>query len=133
MRCREVCPGWLDLLCDTSLWTVLDVSGDLSLSLPRACWLRAASRLSGHTLTKIVGYGCMFLEDKDVRNLVAVNGATLREVCLGMAAEPEAGQRKRRHANPVLRRLCAADISFIFEDDGRRLSRSLTGWDYKSA
>ena len=34
MRCREVCGGWLDLLCDTALWSALDVAGGLSLSLP---------------------------------------------------------------------------------------------------
>jgi F-box-like len=126
MRCREVCRGWLDLLSDTALWTELDIAGGLSLTLSSSEWLRAASRLSGHALTKFIAYGCMLLEDEDVKTLVAVNGATLRLVQLGTA------MGTTLKTNPAVQELFAMNPRLMFGDP-RMLRRMIMGWENKSA
>jgi hypothetical protein len=126
-RCREVCPGWLDLLCDPALWTALDIRNNLALTLPRNSWLRAASWLSGHALTKIVGNGCMFLLDSDVRTLASVNGATLREISLGTVH----GHPQKE--NPAVQAMLAGNLSLMFANDGLIMMRMIIGWDFKAA
>ena len=116
----------MDLLCDPALWTKLNVRNNLALTLPRASWLRAASRLSGHTLTKIVGnVGCLFLEDGDVRTLAAVNGATLREISLGTVH----GMPQKE--NPAVRAKFAGNLSLMFQNGGFIMQRMIIGWDFQ--
>jgi hypothetical protein len=116
MRCREVCGGWLDALCDTQLWTALDLAGGCWLSLPTEDFLRAASRLSGHALQCVDVSGCMPLQLTSVKRLMSRNEDTLTDVTYG-AARRDAPLRP----NPALRRHFAVNPAAMFGGDAMLL------------
>jgi hypothetical protein len=129
MRCREVCGGWLDLLCDPALWTALDLAGGLYLSLASEDFLRAASRLSGHRLARVDLSGCIPLHLAWLKQLMRRNAETLTAVTHGRGGDSlTCGLRP----NPALRRnpfvMFEGDTMLLFTvgvnfADARRLAR----------
>jgi hypothetical protein len=127
MRCREVCGGWLDLLCDPALWTALDLAAGLYLSLASEDFLRAASRLSGHKLVRVDLSGCIPLQLAWLKQLMRRNAETLTAVTHGRG-DTLTGLRP----NPALRRnpfvMFQGDTMLLFTvganfADARRLAR----------
>ena len=85
LLCREVCPGWRDMLRGRELWTRLDISNTSGVgAAPTEAFIRALSRASGHRMETLHARGCGALVQSTLIQLLRSNAATLRSVTLGV-------------------------------------------------
>jgi len=79
LRCREVCPGWRDVLQCKAFWCKLDISNTSGVAaIPSEAFVRALSHASGHRMEELHAHGCGALSSRTLRRLVSSNARTLR-------------------------------------------------------
>jgi hypothetical protein len=85
LRCAEVCRGWRSALTERSLWTLLD----LSMTRVTPALLRAAAAKARGALTALNVSGCTHDVHLALRDVLAANAGTLRELrCMRAVHSP---------------------------------------------
>ena len=112
LRCREVCPGWRDVLRPAALWTHVDISNRSGVAaLPTEAFMVALSRASRHRMAALHAHGCGALLSRTLRRVVSSNARTLRSVDI-TTGKPALQQMAAQRA-AVQRALAVGDFASV--------------------
>ena len=111
LRCREVCPGWRDVLRPAALWADVDISNRSGVAaLPTEAFMHALSRASGHRMAALHAHGGALLS-RTLRRVVSSNARTLRRV--DITTGKPALQQMRAQRAAVQRALAVGDFASV--------------------